>query len=939
MRTIAPRRRLTFLALVTMASLGLPGAAIPSAAAAPSGSAAPPPTYRANDYGGGQILSINPPGENGLVNAGQLAQYELTGQRPPASQDQLGPYASLLYGYPSLTDATLGRYYTDESFGIPPGDITRTERPSPTQQVAIYRDTHDIPHIYAANDAALAFGAGYAQAEDRLFLMDVLRHYGEGTLSAFLGPSCADEQMDHDELLLAPYTPAQAQAQVDALPTEYGRLGALAKQMIDSYVTGVNAYITQALADPAKLPADYAAALQPPKPWSAADVVYVSSLVGGIFGDGGGGEVANAALLQYLQRHLGASAGRAAFTDFKEQNDPGAPTTVATPFPYEIPGKVNPALTAMPDNAAAPFNGGPTDTTPGCGSTPANPAALKIITGLLAMPTHMSNALLVDARHSASGHPIAVFGPQVSYFTPGILMQEDLHSPDYAAEGASFPGTGLVELGRGEDYAWSATSAGTDLTDQRLERICNPAGGAPAAQGTYYEFDGRCLPMTHETFTEVAVPKPGGVGLPTVITHNIYLTRHGIVQGWTTADGGKPVAVVNQRSTYGHDVDSAIGFLRWGLPALTRDARSWMAGAEAIDYTFNWFYIDSRDIAYDSSGLAPVRPSDVDPNLPTWGTGAAEWQGFLPPDQHPHAIDPPSGVLTSWNNKPAPEFSASDSQYGYGPVYRVQMLNQQIAAQLAAHHGKLTRANLVQAMEIAASQDLDGLTTLPELLPYLSSRPEPAGVRQMLAVLAAWQASGAHRRKAAPGDTQYADHAAVAIMDVLQDNLIRALFDPILAAGGISNAGSTGGAATPSYTVLPMQWVNTPNSGGTHLGSAYDGGYEGYVVKVLRQLRGEPAGAPFGPELMSRICGTGPASCPAAIDHALATTYTTLVQANGGSTDVASWTATPDTVAAGQTMPQYDAIAFRAIGIVGQPDIDWQNRPTFQQVVEFPAHR
>jgi hypothetical protein len=38
-------------------------------------------------------------------------------------------------------------------------------------------------------------------------------------------------------------------------------------------------------------------------------------------------------------------------------------------------------------------------------------------------------------------------------------------------------------------------------------------------------------------------------------------------------------------------------------------------------------------------------------------------------------------------------------------------------------------------------------------------------------------------------------------------------------------------------------------------------------------------------------------------------------------------------------MPQYDAISFRALGIVGQPDIDWQNRPTFQQVVQFPRHR
>ena len=48
--------------------------------------------------------------------------------------------------------------------------------------------------------------------------------------------------------------------------------------------------------------------------------------------------------------------------------------------------------------------------------------------------------------------------------------------------GASFPGTGLVELGRGKDYAWSATSAESDLIDMRVEKVCNPDGGAPAGQ-------------------------------------------------------------------------------------------------------------------------------------------------------------------------------------------------------------------------------------------------------------------------------------------------------------------------------------------------------------------------------------------------------------------------------------------------------------------------
>ena len=61
--------------------------------------------------------------------------------------------------------------------------------------------------------------------------------------------------------------------------------------------------------------------------------------------------------------------------------------------------------------------------------------------------------------------------------------------------------------------------------------------------------------------------------------------------------------------------------------------------------------------------------------------------------------------------------------------------------------------------------------------------------------------------------------------------------------------------------------------------------------------------------------------------------------ANGGSTHVAAWTADTATARRGQTMPVYDDIQFPGIGIVGQPAIDWQNRPTFQQVVEFPAHR
>ncbi|MDT4919905.1 MAG: hypothetical protein QOI15_807, partial [Pseudonocardiales bacterium] len=134
--------------------------AVEVAGSAP-GVAAPSSAYRANDYADGQAMNILPPGENGLVNALDFAKFQLTGARPAYSQDQLGKYNNLLYGYQSVTDATLGDYYNDASFGVRPSDITKVEKPK--VGVTIYRDTHGVPHIYGDTDQTLAFGAGYAQ--------------------------------------------------------------------------------------------------------------------------------------------------------------------------------------------------------------------------------------------------------------------------------------------------------------------------------------------------------------------------------------------------------------------------------------------------------------------------------------------------------------------------------------------------------------------------------------------------------------------------------------------------------------------------------------------------------------------------------------------------------------------------------------------------------
>jgi acyl-homoserine lactone acylase PvdQ len=929
MLTLRGNRRwtgtLAVAALVVVAgAVGLP----------PSAAAEVP--YRQDDYAQGQAFAILPPGEHGLYNAADIALFELFGTRPAGSSDQYPKYENLIYGFPSLDDAHLSTYFNEASFGVKPGELTRTETPDPAQPVKIYRDKSDVPHIYGATDAATEFGAGYAAAEDRLFMMDVLRHFGRGTLSSFLGPSCANEHMDHTQLLLTGYTDADLQAQFDAIPQKFGAAGLRFTQLVSSYVDGINAYVRQTGADVGKLPADYASVVATPHQWSVRDVIAVAGLVGGIFGQGGGGELRNAALLQYLTRQIGAAQARPAFDAFRSRNDPLAPTTIRDKaFPYDIPGQIDPATTALPDDATRPLTGVPTDTTAHCDLFAANVPALKGIASLLTLPKKMSNALVVDGRHSASGHPTAVFGPQVGYFAPQILMEQELHGPTLVASGVSFAGTSMiVEMGRGMDFAWSATSSGTDNTDVRLERLCDPAGGAVDAQSKYYVFQGSCRAMRHQRFSQLALPKPGGVGAPVQLDHDIYYTVHGPVQGWTTS-GGKPVAVSLQRSTYAAELDSGVGFLAWNTPAQTHDAASFIQGAAQVDYTFNWFYVDDTDIAYFSSGRAPVRPGNVDPNLPTWGDGTAEWQGFLPAAAHPQQTNPAAGFFTSWNNKPAPMWSAADSQYGYGSTFRSVSLDDAIAAQFAAHGGKITRANLVQAMESAAGVDLSGSQVLPDLLAYLPQVTLDAQGTAMVAQLRSWLAGGAVRRKATHAATQYQHAAAVAISDELYPRLVRALFDPLFAAGGVH----TYRGLPYSYNALPQDFANTPNNQGVRRGSAYDGGWESYLQTVLRQLRGASPADAFPAGVTGRLCGTGGmTACPAAIATAFKQAAAALTAANSTS-NVAAWTASTASKDAGVTMPAFDAIAYQATGIAGQPDSDWQNRPTFQQVVTFPAHR
>lgn len=872
-----------------------------------SGANAAVQPYGTNDAGG--FRSVLPPGENGRENLAQLLAFKGLGQLPPHFADQQPLYEGLLYAAPTLTDAQIPSYFKDATFGVPAGEVEKTVEPRPG--VTILRDSaYGVPHIYGATRADTMFGAGYAGAADRLFLMDVLRHMARGDLASFLGGSNA--AADAAQWSFAPYTEADLRRQLDEAPRLYGHSGQQAVEDLDSYVEGIDAFIADA-ANPALTPAEYPLLGRPMEPWKPTDVVAVASLIGGIFGRGGGNELDSAQALEALEARFGRRAGRRAWLGFRSKNDPESPTTISRRFPYETTSPFARRGLAMPDPGTVHEVRIARASRASASRAQAEGGQLSGFGAWLARAlregAHASNWELVSARHSADGHPIAVMGPQVGYFLPQILMEEDLHGPGIDARGAAFPGVNLyVELGHGRDYAWSATSADADNVDTFAEVLCR--------DGTHYLYRGRCRPMEklvrRESWTPNAIdPTPAGSQ-----TLTAFRTVHGIVFARGRVQGRR-VAFVHQRSTYFHEADSVIGFAELNEPGFLTGAARFKQAVSKIDFTFNWAYLDSRHIAYALSGWMPQRAPGTSPDLPVLGTGRFDWRGFdparhladfLPFSRHPQAVDPP--FLVSWNNKPAPGWAAADDNYAYGPVFRSQMISDRVRRATRGNR-RMTIAQLVQAMEEPASEDLRGYRLLPLLLRALG-RPQEAALRHAVAELRAWHRAGAHRRDL-NRDGVDEQNAAIELMDAWWPKLVTAEFRPAL-----------GGAA---FERLRGMIAIGDHTGGSPQAPDFFDGWWGYVSNDLRTVFGPKPRMPWS----RAYCGGGSRRrCRAVLRRTLSAALRVKPAALYGGGNGAC---APD--------PQpacFDRNRFTVISGISLPPFPFQNRPTFQQVVT-PTHR
>jgi acyl-homoserine lactone acylase PvdQ len=791
------RTRRTFVVLLggLVASLLLIGASIARAT---------PPTPVDLSGPAFQILA---PGEEGGLEPG------------PFATDQGKLYDKLTGRKASILPATLEKDFVSEKFGVT-GPILRTESTG-RAGLEIVRDNHDIPHVFGATRADVMFGSGWIAAEDRGLL-----------LRLGLGPAYAAATdvpgINPFGLLLSnrSFTPSeQSKKFVSAQTSELLEKGPAGEQVLhdlENWVAGVNAY-EETLPAPARLPVV-----------NVTDAIAGFAFIGSIFGNGGGGEVANSNLLSGLQAKYGTTEGMNIFHDLREVNDAEAPTTTSKPFPYD---------------------GVPTGPTPGAAVIDHGSIGASAVHAQAEAKTahhDASNFLVVGANDSKSGHPVAVMGPQLGYFYPEIVMQADLHGGGIDASGVIAPISPYVFIGRGRDFAWSLTSADSENTQQFLEKLCNPDNSPPTRESDHYEYNGECIAMTNFDAGLLGA----GNGEP---AHEVSFkeTVHGPVTGTVTI-GGQPYAIAKDRSTRGHEPEGELAFSALDSNVV-HSPQQFFEAANELGTTFNMAYLDNKDIAYFSTGRLPVLAAGTDASLPTLGTGQYDWKGFLSLAQHPHEVAPANDQFLSWNNKPAPEWGAASDTYSWGAVHRVQLFT--------GFTNKMTEARTAGVMNDAATQDLRAIKVWPVVEQVLKGGPAPSKLaEEAVGLVSKWISNGAHRI-----GTNEAKDPGAAVIDAVWTPIAEAVLGPVL------------GELMPQFKSMNSP-DNPPSSGG----SSFDSGWYGYVYKDLRTQLGEPVQGAFS----RQYCGGGNLEACRASLWSVIQVAAEQLQASQGSTPSA-WRAAP----------------------------------------------
>ena len=268
--------------------------------------------------------------------------------------------------------------------------------------VTIRRDHRGIPHIDAQNEHDLFFAQGYAEGQDRLFQLDLLRRAVYGRLSEVFG---------------------RATLGVDENARNFDVRGMVARQWlaltpkeranVRAFASGVN---TAARDNPT--PIEFRIGLYSFEPWTPQDTLAV---------------------------------GMATVIDLTDTWNDIAPRDVARR--EKLYNRQFPLSDPCFD---APVTDGLTKIGPGEHCPRAVAAMLRELGN--DRSTFASNEWAAGADHTRTHRALLANDPHLRLMIPGVWYLADLRAPGFHAAGATLAGTPGIILGHSADVAWGATN-------------------------------------------------------------------------------------------------------------------------------------------------------------------------------------------------------------------------------------------------------------------------------------------------------------------------------------------------------------------------------------------------------------------------------------------------------------------------------------------------
>lgn len=459
-------------------------------------------------------------------------------------------------------------------------------------ETSIYYDDYGVPHIYGQNAKDTYMALGYVHAQDRLFQMEMTRRVGTGTLAELLG----EDLVDVDKFFRTLGLPKHAEWSTE----EWNKAGNSEwKTATEAYIKGVNHFIQNG-----KLPIEYTLLGSKPREFTVNDIHAITGYMSFTF--------AMAMKTDPLVTHMARKLG---------------------PEYMEVL-----SVHTLPEHHLIPNNYPERDEY--SGEMLANNNLSALLEKLPVPLLEGSNGWVISGSRTASGEVLFCNDTHIGFSQPSVWYESHIEYPGFSYYGNYISGIPFGFVGHNSHHAIGLTMFENDDQDFYEEKL-NPNN----PNETIYGDEFRPLKTRTESIN-VKGEDP--------VTIEIKESVHGPIMNEVIPEIGKltdnPVA-----SWWVYTLE----------PTRALEATYKMARAKSLQETenavrlihapgLNVMYGDKDgNIAWWAAAKLPLRPDHINSKIFSDGSNPADdITQWIPFEENPMSINPPSGFVASSNNQP-----------------------------------------------------------------------------------------------------------------------------------------------------------------------------------------------------------------------------------------------------------------------------------------------